>query len=276
MIKLSQLGRLRSKSQALRPSRPRAALRRCGHERVSGPVMSRTRRSHVTLGRGEQIQRLEVSTWSRFSTFAALFICASPIVAQAFSVGFNDPYFGGSVNPSATQTTLQLSVPDSLPGEVNRATFGWSASPCPAAVKIKFFRLWGRINVFHPLYTFLTERGPFDVTQPIQTSPLYPPATQTVELIPPVALQAGDVIAITNLTTCGGPTYVANLPGGLPPWGNSSLTVLGDATGDIYDGPPGGPVFVTASGTTHVLPLLGGRFQVTMFAMDPRTGATTI
>ena len=38
----------------------------------------------------------------------------------------------------------------------------------------------------------------------------------------------------------------------------------------------GPPVFLTAFGTTHVLPLLGGRFRITMTATDPRTRATAI
>lgn len=44
-------------------------------------------------------------------------------------------------------------------------------------------------------YQLLTVRGPFDVQR----------TTQTVILDPPVDLQAGDLIAIASLTTCGGP-----------------------------------------------------------------------
>ncbi|MDQ6891074.1 MAG: hypothetical protein M3167_00130 [Acidobacteriota bacterium] len=201
-------------------------------------------------------------------------LLGTPLAAQVLSVGFNNPYYGGSVNPTRTQTTLQTAVPASVEGVVTTAIFGWSTSPCTAAVKIKFFRPFPRINAFHPIYTFLAERGPFDVAQPVQSSPLYPPVTQIVNLTPAVALRAGDVIAITNLTGCGGPTYVANLPPPLPPNGLTSLTVPGDASGDIFPVPPGPPVFLTAFGTTRVLPLLGGRFHVTMAATDPRTGAT--
>jgi hypothetical protein len=100
--------------------------------------------------------------------------------------------------------------------------------------------------------------------------------TQTVSLTPAVSLHPGDVIAITNMTGCGGPTYVANLPSPLPPNGLTSMTVPGDASGDIFEVPPGPPIFLAAFGTTHVLSLLGGRFQVTMIATDPRTGATAI
>ena len=154
-----------------------------------------------------------MSSRSRVPVLAGVLAAlASSLAAQVLTIGFNSPYYGGSVNPAATQTTLQTSVPASVDGEITTATFGWSASPCPAAVKIKFFRPFlPHINVFHPFYTFVTERGPFDVAQPVQTSPLYPPVTQIVNLTPAVSVLAGDVIAITNLTSCGGPTYVADL-----------------------------------------------------------------
>jgi hypothetical protein len=207
---------------------------------------------------------------------AFVLLLGTPLAAQVLTVGFNDSYYGGNVNPPATQTTLQTDAPASVDGVVTTATFGWSTSPCVAAVKIKFFRPFGRINVFHPIYTFLAERGPFDVAQRIQSTPTSPPVTQIVNLTPAVALRPGDVIAITNVTSCGGPTYVASLPAPHPPNGLTSLTVPGDASGDIFPVPPGPPVFLTAFGTTHVLPLLGGRFHITMTATDPRTGATAI
>ena len=207
---------------------------------------------------------------------ALVLLLGTPLAGQVLTVGFDYPFYGRSVNPSATQTTLQASAPASVAGEITTATFGWSTSPCPAAVKIKFFRPLLRNSAFPPPYTFLTERGPFDVAQPAQSSPIYPPVTQVVNLTPAVALLPGDVIAITNLTNCGGPTYVANLPSPLPPFPSTSLTVPGDASGDISPVPPGGPIFLTAFGTTHVLPLLGGRFHVTMMATDPRTRATEL
>ncbi len=178
-------------------------------------------------------------------------------------------YYGGSVSPTAQQTTLQLGLPASVAGDLTLATFGWSASPCPAAVKIKFFRPFNSGLG----YTFLTERGPFDVAQPMQYSARYPPVTQTVNLIPAVALLKGDVIAITNLTTCGGPAYAADAPSPFPQLPLSSLTVPGDVSADIHTYTLGRPVFVTAF-FAGVLPLLRGRFHVTMIATDPRSGVT--
>ncbi|MEO8190755.1 MAG: hypothetical protein ABI682_10485 [Acidobacteriota bacterium] len=199
----------------------------------------------------------------------------STLLAQVLTVGFNGggPSYAGNVSATVPQTTLQLASAASVAGDITTATFGWSASPCPAAVKIKFFRPFNFIDS-GPGYIFLTERGPFDVAQPMQSSSLYPPVTQTVNLTPAVALRKGDVIAITNLTTCGGPTYVADLPSPLPPWAPSSLTVPGDVKADIRTHSLGRPVFVTAFGVTRVLPLLGGRFHVTMIATDPRSGVT--
>ena len=187
--------------------------------------------------------------------------------------------YGGNVSPTGVETNVNLYYPANLIGQVTRATFGWSNSPCPAAVKIKFFR---PITPGNPIsaFSFLTERGPFDVTQPLQTpSATTPPVTQTVPLDPPVDLQPGDIIAITNLTQCGGPTFNAQLPGPapsvLPPTVSASFPVPGDVAATVQVPATVRPgVFVYALGNVPGLFMLG-RFQVTLEAQDPRTGRTT-
>ena len=129
-------------------------------------------------------------------------------------------------------------------------------------------------------YSFVTERGPFDVTEPVQTSqPAYPPVTQNVTLEPPVSVQPGDLIAITNLTQCGGPTFNAQLPGPapnvLPPAPSASFPVPGDVTSTVQVPATGRPgVFVYALGNVPGMFMLG-RFQVTLDAQDSRSGRTT-
>ena len=88
------------------------------------------------------------------------------------------------------QRAVSFSAIAPAPGALTSATFAYSKFPCPAAVKIKFFRSEGGFFL-----RFLAERGPFDVTQAIQTVPLSPP----------VSVLAGDSLAITRLSDCGTP-----------------------------------------------------------------------
>src|SRR5512143_2625261 len=67
-------------------------------------------------------------------------------------------------------------------GSLDSVAFAYSVFPCPAAVKIKFFRTFG------VAMRLLTERGPFDVNEAIQTVPLSPPVT----------LLTHDFVAITR------------------------------------------------------------------------------
>ena len=119
--------------------------------------------------------------------------------------------------PLRTVTYVDLSHPATADGEVNSATFIWSGAPCAAAAKIKFFR---KIAYEYPFTTLtvLAERGPFDVGF----------VTQTVALAPPVSLQKGDLIGITNLTTCGTPTF--REIGGV---GGATAAITGDAEGNV-------------------------------------------
>ncbi len=90
-------------------------------------------------------------------------------------------------------TDVDLVSPALFAGSLTTATFGWSTPGCVSALKIKFFRPFGQDLVF------LTERGPFD------SSPT------TVTLSPPVPIQAGDLIGVSHLTSCGNP--VGAFPG---------------------------------------------------------------
>ena len=123
-----------------------------------------------------------------FGLVSTLFT-ASVAVAQTVSVGNlpGNPNFGFNQTPV---TLIDLSNPANASGNLTDASFTWSATPCPAAAKIKFFRPSPNGS-----FVFLAERGPFDVGS----------LTSFVFLSPPVAVQAGDLIGITRLTTCGSP-----------------------------------------------------------------------
>jgi hypothetical protein len=190
-------------------------------------------------------------------------------------VGAGGPFNRGLLNAPGLRTTVQFRPAVNLEGDATTATFGWSASPCPAAVKIKFFRPQPPPEPFQAVFDFLEERGPFDVT-----APLDPPgsgiASQTVALTPPVHLQAGDVIAIANVTACGAPVYSGTTFTFPPPPPPSSVSVPGDVKSSIAtsSGTIGGAVFVTATGPSAFLGLLGDRFAVSLRATNPRNGAT--
>ncbi len=210
----------------------------------------------------------------RLVSVGLFFAASSAGFGQTVSVGWTDPGYAGNVNPSGVETVFQLAGAAAyVDGAVTTAVFGWSNSPCPAAVKIKFFR-----PVPYPRGAlFLTERGPFDVTQPLMSSGAGPPVTQTVIFNPPVQLRAGDIIAITNLTSCGGPTFARYIPSPNPLPPPYSVAVPGDVVSSvILPNPPYGlPVFVAAFGTGPTLELLR-RFRVDLVAVDPRTGRQTV
>ena len=94
------------------------------------------------------------------------------------------------------RTDIDLVRPATATGMVDSASFQWSVIGCPAAVKLKFFRRQGDTLIF------LEERGPFDAAA----------VPTPVTLTPPVAVQEGDLIGITRLTTCGNPAAVSGFP----------------------------------------------------------------
>src|SRR5687767_11337264 len=117
------------------------------------------------------------------------------LVAQTVTVGAlpPNPNFGFNQTP---MTAIDLSNSASAPATLTNAAFSWSASPCPGAVKIKFFRPSPAGS-----FVFFTERGPYDVST----------LTSFVFLSPPVDVQPGDLIGIGRLTPCGSP--VGQSPG---------------------------------------------------------------
>ncbi len=132
---------------------------------------------------------------NRISVFILGLLATTVLTAQTVTVGNlpANPNFGFNQTPV---TLIDLSNPANASGNLTQASFTWSATPCPAAAKLKFFRPTPGGG-----FSFLAERGPYDVTS----------LTSFVILSPPVAVQAGDLIGITRLTTCGSP--VGQTPG---------------------------------------------------------------
>ena len=156
------------------------------------------------------------------SLLAFVFSMSLPGIAagQTVTVGNlpPNPNFGFEQTP-VVMTAIDLSNPASQSATLTAGAFTWSAIPCTAAVKIKFFRR-------SPIGTFelLTERGPFTLTS----------FTQFVLLSPSVSVQPGDLIGITRLTLCGSP--VGQTPG--------SAEGFVAFAGDISSAAPGQGTFV--------------------------------
>jgi len=211
---------------------------------------------------------------ARRECLAAVFVAALAAAdarAQNVLIGAN-AVFKENVNPHRTQTFLSLFGAPSA-ARIRNVTFGWSATGCAAAVKVKFFRY----DQTAAVWNFVTERGPFDVTNSLTSAGN---VLQTVTLDPPVPVLRLDAVALTNVTGCGGPTW-GELPGlplpTLPP-PPATLVADGDRTGvlGIGDSFSTRPVQVYGTGTVEWVTLLYGRFTVRLTATDPRTGRTTV
>ncbi len=208
----------------------------------------------------------------RLAVFSFLVASAAPLSGQTLVVGqLGIP--GDPIAVSAPSTVLQPGFPANRDGRVTEATFLWSAAPCPAAVKIKFFRPSSATPGGQ--YLFLDQRGPFDVAELASSAARPRPATQTVRLDPPVELQVGDIVAISNLTSCGSPLSAVLPPRGIPapaPY----YAVPGDVTGTVSaSGAPQFGPFVSLASDDGMLSLLGNRFRASLVATNPRTGQIT-
>ena len=127
---------------------------------------------------------------------AAVLLVVRAALAQTVVVGGIPSGVAGTFPGAGPQTIVDLAHPANRDGDLTTASLLWSAnvpSPasCTAAVKIKILR--------RGLGTFsvVAERGPFAVQ----------PGYGTVALTPPIAVRAGDLLAVVQLldtATCGG------------------------------------------------------------------------
>lgn len=189
--------------------------------------------------------------WAGLAAFAV----AAAALGQVVAIGNRGV---PTSNFGSLGTILDLNSPARAAGRLDFATFTWSSAPCPAAALVKFFH-------FAPDASFVQfdQRGPFDVTT----------ATQTVALRPPVSVQPGDEIAITSLTTCGGPTgrTPGSGAGGVIGFDNNQTRIFPT----VLSPPFNLDVLIFASNAPY-LALLSDRFHVQLQATDPRTGRTSM
>ncbi len=170
---------------------------------------------------------------------------AVPAMAQSLSMGnvVASPN-SGDFPIAATRTDIDLANPANATGTISSIRFRWSQSPCPSAVRVKFFRRSGST------LTAFADAGPFSVTSPDTTFTLPPGAFQ---------IQQGDLIGIVRLTNCGNPVGLAGIVTA------GSLSFAGEATGTLNfsAGTRRGEVIgVSATGTATerlaaVLPAVG-------------------
>jgi hypothetical protein len=157
--------------------------------------------------------------------------------AQTITVGSLPvfPNFGFNATP-VQLTAVDLAFPSTGTGTMTQATFTWSSVPCAATVKIKFFRRSG------DTLTFLAERGPFDATA----------NTETVALSPAVPVQAGDLIGIARVASCGSPVGLSpGAAGGHVAFSGDISTSVAIASGTTT---PNTSLAVTATGSGTVTP----------------------
>jgi len=125
----------------------------------------------------------------------SLSLSSEAALGQVLTVGNSGPPDKSALALATVQTDIDLASPANATGAVDKVTFGWSATGCTNAVKIKFFRRFG------DTLRRVDERGPFNGT-----------STSNVPLSPPVNIEQGDLIGITRLTGCGGATTVSAFP----------------------------------------------------------------
>jgi hypothetical protein len=198
---------------------------------------------------------------------------------QAILIGVDSPP-AGPAPVAGVETVIDLAGAAQAGATLTTASFGWSAGPCPAAVKVKFFRPGtGTVPPLGTPIDLVAERGPFDVPLPADFPLPFPNAlvTRTVSLFPPVTVQPGDRIGLAVLTSCGGPTLAGSNPPApaLP----GAIWFSGDVGATVFFSQAvrqTAPVFVTASAASSTLTLLKDRFTVFLSARDPRTNIVAI
>lgn len=173
-------------------------------------------------------------------------------------------------NVGVVRTDIDLVHPATHTGSVSTAKFYWSSSSCSNPLKIKFFRRVG------DTLTMTAERGPFTPTTNVYTA----------TLTPAVAVQQGDLIAITRVASCGNAGAVTGFPS------EGYLQYASDVTGSVTIAAAtqrqGGVLALSASGTVsewmaRVIPIVGStagafgsQFKTEMQFFNPQTTGSMV
>lgn len=128
------------------------------------------------------------------SIIATLVLCCAVSAAaqSSFSMGAL-PDHGTLTLGSNPITLIDVSHPATQAGVVTAVSLRYSlpvSGSCPSAFRIKFIRP----NVSLTGYSVIAERGTFNAATPVVDA----------AISPGVPVQAGDLIAVTQLTSCGG------------------------------------------------------------------------
>lgn len=107
---------------------------------------------------------------------------------------------------AAVRTDVDLASPANATGNLTSATFYWSSTGCSNAVKVKVYRRVG------DTFSEVAERGPFTPSS----------NTFTTALSPAIAVQQGDLIALSRVANCGNPGAM------VPGWQNNYLQIAGE------------------------------------------------
>jgi hypothetical protein len=102
---------------------------------------------------------------------------------------------GTDITTDAIRTDISLD-PATADGVITSVKVYWSGAQCSNAFSLTFFRRVGDMLVPQ------SGRGPFSVTSNVMT----------VQLTPPVSVAQGDLIGITRLADCGGPSTSIGVP----------------------------------------------------------------
>jgi hypothetical protein len=147
-----------------------------------------------------------------------LFVCS--ILTAQVTIG-SMPAVSGSYNGMGPSTVVDLSHPASASGTLTAAAVRWNIG-CSNAFKLKFLRLSNLTS-----YTVHAERGPFNASS----------GTNLVTLSPPVEVQKGDLIAVTQVaSSCGGYFYSFAPTSSMTMFFSGDITPTGTLNGQVQRG----------------------------------------
>lgn len=136
----------------------------------------------------------------QFIALVAL-VAAPALLAQGPSIGTLPANVGNTILQASTPVTLvEMTHPATVAASIDNAMVHWKGAPCTHIFNIEFVRPTSGSS-----FTVTAVRGPFDARV----------GTTNVQLVPPVDVQPGDMIAATNLKPsvfCGGVTMTTADP----------------------------------------------------------------
>jgi hypothetical protein len=146
---------------------------------------------------------------------AVVTFLAASVSAQTLTMG-NDVSSPNSGDPTigTIRTAVDLTSPANASGNLTHVSFGWSASGCAGAAKVKVFRRVG------DTFSLVAERGPYTTS-----------FDNEVDLSPAIPVLEGDLIGVARVADCGNPQLYS--PTGIV-LHKKYIEVTGDAASFTY------------------------------------------